>query len=104
MKKRSRPYYLARGIELPPSYEPSSLAQALQARPRATGDAPKLLLLAAEDDPVTPEVAHAHLADATEGLPDVMVASVPVGGHGAMWVVQERMVRELVERVLGAAR
>ena len=99
MQERTEAFYSKRGHTLPRP-TPGVLSGMLHERSQRTKGRGRLLLLAAEDDPVTPIDAYESLRDGVGGLAEVMVATVPRGGHGAMWVVHEPLTRVLIDRVL----
>lgn len=80
-------------------FDARSLAQDLRAslrsppRPQA-----RLLVLSAEDDPMTRIAALREFAEHTRGLPQVYVRSLSRGGHAGMWIVQPAVMQTLFGR------
>jgi hypothetical protein len=92
---RVDPYYRQRGMNVA-RLTPQRLSLALEARAaRAPGDGARLLLLGADDDPVTLAPALHELARRTASLPRVHVVPVEHGGHGAFWIVQPALTQQL---------
>jgi predicted alpha/beta-fold hydrolase len=80
----------------------SELRRALQTHAAAAEhERAHLLVLGAEDDPMTRSPALHEFAARTGGLSQVYTAVVTHGGHGAMWVVQPVVMRALLARFFG---
>lgn len=97
---RERVHYLAeaRGLRVP-HFDPAALGRDLRAAlASASRRDARLLVLGADDDPVTRVAALGAFERHTAALPEVHVRSVRHGGHGAMWVVQPAVMRELIMR------
>ena len=96
---RATPYYRAVGLGEVPRPTARGLVARLLARPRPSDpERTKLLVLSAEDDPVTAIDAHDVLQDGLRGRPDLLAVAVAQGGHGAMWAIQENAMRALIQR------
>ncbi|HMI92365.1 MAG TPA: alpha/beta hydrolase [Polyangiales bacterium] len=102
LRLRSSPYYAQRRVAVTRA-SPESLQRGLRARPLpADPQQTKLLILSAEDDPVTAIDAHDALQSALHDRADVLVTAVRQGGHGAMWSVQEIAMRAAIQRFFRA--
>jgi hypothetical protein len=73
-------------------------ALARDARPAA-----RLLVIGADDDPMTRAPALRELIDRTTGIPQVYAHAVKHGGHGAMWVVQPTVMQGIFARFFSEA-
>lgn len=82
--------------------DPRALAQELRTALSTRPDA-RLLVLGAEDDPMTRSPALHDFERRTRGLPQVYVAAVAHGGHGGMWIVQPPVTQRIFERFFGAS-
>jgi len=84
-------------------FDAASLAHelrlALQARPHR---GVRLLVLGAEDDPMTRKAAFDTFRAHSRGISSVYVHSVQRGGHAAMWIVQPTLMEALFQRFFHA--
>jgi predicted alpha/beta-fold hydrolase len=71
------------------------LRSALQPRARSGG---RLLVLGADDDPMTRKAAFDTFRAHSRGLAQLYVHSVRHGGHAAMWVVQPTVMEAIFQR------
>lgn len=64
---------------------------------------PRLLVIGADDDPVTRLPALHEFSRETAAMKTVFVRSVSHGGHGAMWAVQPMIMKQLFQRFFADA-
>jgi predicted alpha/beta-fold hydrolase len=86
------------GMSLP-RYQPQILSQEMRAALQLPSriDA-RLLVIGAEDDPMTRSAAFREFVRGTHGMSQVYARSVGHGGHGAMWIVQPAATLRVFER------
>jgi predicted alpha/beta-fold hydrolase len=98
VRERSQFRAAQMGVSLP-RFQPQTLSRELRTalETGARSDA-RLLVLGAEDDPMTRDTAFREFARKTNEMPQVYVRSVRHGGHGAMWIVQPSATLGLFER------
>lgn len=58
----------------------------------------RLLVIGAEDDPMTRIAALRAFSDHTHGITQAYVRTVTHGGHGAVWIVQPTVMRAVFQR------
>jgi predicted alpha/beta-fold hydrolase len=68
------------------------------ALPAGARPAARLLVIGAQDDPVTRIPALEQFVQRTAGIPQVYARALSRGGHAAMWVVQPVVMRGVFER------
>jgi predicted alpha/beta-fold hydrolase len=96
---RERAQFLAArsGVQLR-RFDAKSLSRELRsALAPGTRTGARLLVIGAEDDPLTRKAALEEFVRLSAGIPQVYARSVRHGGHGAMWVVQPAVMRRMVE-------
>jgi predicted alpha/beta-fold hydrolase len=80
-------------------FEPQTLSRELRSalQSPARRDA-RLLVIGADDDPMTRSRAFGEFVQRTNDMPQVYVRSVRHGGHGAIWLVQPTATLRVFER------
>jgi predicted alpha/beta-fold hydrolase len=61
----------------------------------------RLFVIGAVDDPITRIGSLREFTERTAGIPQVYVRPVNHGGHGAMWVVQPKVMQQIFARFFG---
>jgi hypothetical protein len=84
------------------TFDASSLSSELRAALAADArSGARLLVIGAEDDPMTRIPALRSFVHDTGDLPEVYARAVQHGGHGAMWIVQPTVMSALFARFFG---
>jgi predicted alpha/beta-fold hydrolase len=95
---RERAQFLAArsGVQLR-RFDARSLSRELRsALAPGTRTGARLLVIGAEDDPLTRQAPLNEFVRLSGGIPQVYARAVRHGGHGAMWVVQPAVMRRMV--------
>ena len=103
---RERVQFLARQDSLPlRPMNAIAMARALRSALSPTGARPKarLLVLGADDDPMTRKHALHSFIEHAQGIPQIHARAVQHGGHGSLWVVQPTIVKAIFERFFTGA-